>query len=75
MEQYLRHYINYAQNNWAVLLPVAQFAYNATPQEELGMSPFKATYGCEPRTSLTPRQAKKTSKTAKERVEKLMQLY
>ena len=36
------------------------------------MLPFKATYGYKLRISLTPRQAKKTSKTAKERVEKLM---
>ena len=75
LEQYLRHYVNYAQNNWAALLPVAQFAYNATPQEGLGTSPFKANYGYEPKTSLTPRQAKKTSETAKERMEKLMQLH
>ena len=31
LKQYLRHYINYIQNNWALLLPAAQFAYNATP--------------------------------------------
>ena len=31
LEQYLRHYVNYTQNNWAALLPVAQFAYNTTP--------------------------------------------
>ena len=29
LEQYLRHYINYIQNNWVLLLPAAQFAYNA----------------------------------------------
>ena len=29
LEQYLRYYINYIQNNWALLLPVVQFAYNA----------------------------------------------
>ena len=29
LEQYLRHYINYIQNNWTSLLPAAQFAYNA----------------------------------------------
>ena len=31
LEQYLRHYINYIQNNWVTLLPVIQFIYNATP--------------------------------------------
>ena len=36
------------------------------------MSPFKVTYGYEPKTLLTPRQAKKISKTAKKKVEKLI---
>jgi hypothetical protein len=75
LEQYLRHYVNHAQNNWAALLPVAQFAYNATPQEGLGTSPFKANYGYEPKTSLSPRQAKKSSETAEERIETLMNLH
>ena len=30
LEQYLKHYINYIQNNWALLLLVIQFAYNTT---------------------------------------------
>jgi len=38
-----------------VLLPVAQFAYNATPQEGIDMSPFKANYRYNPVTSLTPK--------------------
>ena len=28
LEQCLRHYINFKQNNWIDLLPLAQFAYN-----------------------------------------------
>ena len=36
---------------------------------------FKANYSYKLKTSLTPRQAKKTSETAKERMEKLIQLY
>ena len=28
LEQYLRHYINFKQNNWIDLLPLAQFGYN-----------------------------------------------
>ena len=47
---------------------MAQFAYNATPQEGIGMSPFKANYGYKPRTLLTPREAKKRYIDAKERV-------
>ena len=29
LKQYLRHYINYTQNNQALLLLAAQFVYNA----------------------------------------------
>ena len=39
------------------------------------MSPFKTNYGYKPKTSLTPQQAKKTSETAKEKIEKLIQLH
>ena len=39
------------------------------------MSPFKTNYGYKLKISLTPRQAKKTSKSAKERMEKLIQLH
>jgi len=45
--------VNYAQNNWSMLLPVAQFAYNATPQKGIGMSLFKVNYGYNPVTSFT----------------------
>jgi len=41
----------------------------------MGTSPFKANYGYEPIILLTPRQAIKTSKTAKERVKALINLY
>ena len=36
---------------------------------------FKINYGYKLKTLLTPRQAKKTNKTAKKRMEKLIQLY
>jgi hypothetical protein len=39
------------------------------------MSPFKANYGYKLKILLTPKQAKKTSKTVKERIEKFIQLY
>ena len=39
------------------------------------MSPFKINYSYKPKTLLTPQQAKKTNKTAKKRMEKLIQLY
>ena len=45
LEQYLKHYINYIQNNWVLLLPAAQFTYNIILQEGINMSLFKVNYG------------------------------
>ena len=39
------------------------------------MSLFKANYGYNPVTSLTPKQAKKSSETAKNRIKKLITLH
>ena len=33
LEAYLRHYVNYAQNNWVSLLPMAQLALNNNASE------------------------------------------
>jgi hypothetical protein len=45
LEQYLRHYVNYQQDDWAGLLPVAQFAYNnamhATTKESLHFALYR----------------------------------
>jgi transposase InsO family protein len=49
MEQYLRLYVDDNQENWSSLLPQAMLAYNATKQETIGMSPFYANFGREPR--------------------------
>ena len=49
VEQYLRHYINHAQDNWAELLPMAQLALNSRMSQPTGVSPFKAVFGHEPR--------------------------
>jgi len=75
LEQYLWHYVNYAQNNWLELLPIAQFAYNATPQKGIKMLLFKVNYGYALRTLLLLKQAKKSSKVGKERAEKLIILH
>ena len=39
------------------------------------MSPFKINYSYKLKILFTPRQAKKTNKTVKERIEKLIQLH
>ncbi|PLW44362.1 hypothetical protein PCASD_04496 [Puccinia coronata f. sp. avenae] len=48
VEKYLRHYVQYCQDNWEQLLPTAEFAYNNNTHTSLRVSPFKANYGYDP---------------------------
>lgn len=48
LEQYLRSYVNYQQNDWVEWLPLAQWAYNSSDIENIKMSPFRANYGFDP---------------------------
>jgi IS30 family transposase len=48
LEQYLRTYCNYQQNNWKSLLPLAEFTYNNAPNATTGVSPFFANKGYNP---------------------------
>jgi hypothetical protein len=54
LEQYLRCYCNYQQDNWAALLPLAEFAYNNAPNETTGTSPFFANKGYHPTLAVHP---------------------
>ena len=49
LEQYLRCSINYHQDNWVDLLPLAEFVYNNTIQDSTKQTPFFANYGHHPR--------------------------
>src|SRR5260370_28729200 len=51
LEQYLRAYTNYQQDDWASLLPVAEFAYNNAPSATTGVSPFFMNKGYHPNLS------------------------
>jgi transposase InsO family protein len=48
LEQYLRCYVDFQQDNW-VDLPLAEFCYNNTQHSASSMSPFYANYGFHPR--------------------------
>jgi len=54
LKQYLRIYCNYQQDNWADLLPLAEFAYNNAPSATTGVSPFFANKGYHPSISIYP---------------------
>jgi hypothetical protein len=49
MEQYVRCTINYHQDNWTKLLPLAEFVYNNTIQGFTQQTPFVANYGYHPK--------------------------
>jgi len=54
LEQYLRIYCNYEQDNWSKLLPLAEFAYNNAPHASTGVPPFFATRGYDPLIAVYP---------------------
>ena len=45
LEQYLRSYVNYQQDNWVYWLPLAEYAYNNSVHTTTGQSPFQAMFG------------------------------
>ena len=54
LEQYLRIYSNYQQDNWSELLPLAEFLYNNAPSATTGVSPFFANKGYHPNITVHP---------------------
>jgi len=54
LEEYLRHYCPWKQDNWEELLPLAELAINLTSLENTGMSPCEANYGYIPHLSWEP---------------------
>ena len=48
VEQYLRHFVSYRQDDWVPLLATAEFAHNSHDHASTGVSPFKANYGFDP---------------------------
>ena len=51
IDQRLRPFVNYYQDNWSELLPIIDYAQATLPHESIGLSPFQVEFGYEPRTS------------------------
>src|SRR6266478_10242870 len=54
LEQYLQAYMNYQQDDWSSLLPLAEFTYNNATNETTGVSPFFANKGYHPSLVVEP---------------------
>ncbi len=64
LEQYLRSYINYQQDDWTPLLALAEFAYNIAVHSSTGKALFEIVYWEIPRSDmLTLDEVQKYSST------------
>jgi hypothetical protein len=54
IEMFLRCFVHDNPHHWRRWLPLAEFWYNSSHHSALGMSPFKALYGCEPNMGAFP---------------------
>ena len=75
LEQYLRCFINYQQDNWYEFLPLAEFAYNNSMHSSTLQSPFYINYGFHPRFSpaLVPVQVSQVP-AAEDKIAQLTQI-
>ena len=75
LEQYLRCYVNYKQDNWVQWLPVAMLAYNSSFSEVIGMSPFFANYGFQPEATHAMRKVENIADKALVKASELKDLH
>ncbi len=80
MEAYLKAFINWEQDNWAKLLPIAEFAYNNAKNTSIGHTQFELNYNYHPRVSfeedVDPRsRSRSTNELAKELKELIKVCY
>ena len=71
LEQYLHIFIDYHQQNWASLLPLAQYTLNAWPNATTKKAPFKLIMGHIPRVHQSARPFK--SPTVEARMQQMKQ--
>ncbi|KAJ8324255.1 hypothetical protein O5D80_8742 [Batrachochytrium dendrobatidis] len=74
INQYLRCYTSYQQDDWVSLLPLAEFAYNNLEHASIRSSPFLATYGYHPRIEFpTLLESSINVPSAQERIQHIQQ--
>jgi len=53
LEGYLQNFVNYAQDNWYSVLPLAEFAYNNSKASTYKLTSFFANWGFHPQRECT----------------------
>lgn len=66
LEQYLRAFVSYQQDDWVEWLPMAEFCANNSRNESTGTSPFLANSGQHPRMGFEPPTERRDQLTARE---------
>jgi transposase InsO family protein len=51
IDQRLRPFVNYYQDNWSELIPLMDRAQMTLPHSSIGMAPYRLKFGVDPRTS------------------------
>jgi hypothetical protein len=74
LEQYLRIFCNYQQDNWSPLLPLREFTYNNALSASTSTSPFFANKGYHPNITVHP-ERELASQRAREFVVDLDELH
>ncbi len=76
MKAYLRAFVNFEQNDWAKLLPMAEFAYNNAKNASIGHTHFELNYGYHPQASykedINPRSQSKSADELATELQKLI---
>jgi hypothetical protein len=71
LEQYLRCFSNYQQDDWSDLLPMAEFCYNNTVHASTNQTPFFALHGYHPRFNVKVPRVAASNPLAHERLKLL----
>ncbi len=78
MEAYLRAFVNWEQDNWTRLLPMAEFAYNNAKNASTGQTPFELNCGYHPKVSfeedVDPRLRSHSANELAEELRELMEV-
>ncbi len=78
MEAYLRSFVNWEQDDWARLLPMAEFAYNNAKNASTGHTPFELNCGYHPKVSfeedVNPHSRSRSANELAEELRELMEV-